>query len=248
MYVDFDDSEDFIQTLKITAVKKLVWNEVIFVEDDAELEKLSQLITKAFFQNELLERDESVTVGKACHNINMIEDHSETAETIFNTLADVSKQTGLGFIINFSSQTDFLGSGLMIPFGDLHFHPELIMNGRRLIADLPDINLNRFCFCLHNQFLVDCSRKDRTLANEVLAHREGLDYWTKFSDAELLEKGLVTFSQVEKSICAEMLDSLNKYFQVDYSVDVVYGLTKQDYEGLCDEVRKQIVERFYTAP
>ena len=40
MYVDFDDSEDFVQTLKITAVKKLVWNEVIFVEDDAELEKL----------------------------------------------------------------------------------------------------------------------------------------------------------------------------------------------------------------
>ena len=232
MYDDFEDSESFFQTLKIIAVKKLVWDEVVFVEDDAEIEKLSQLITKAFFQNELLEKNESVTVGKECHNINLIEDHNKTAETIFNTLSDVSKQTGLGFIINFSSQTDFLGSGLMIPLGDLHFHSELIMDGKRLSTELSDTNLNRFCFCLNNNLLVDCSNKDKTLVNEVLAHKEGLDYWAKFSYEELLAKGLVTYYQAEKSICAEMLDSLSKQFQVDN-------------KDLGADVRNLILERLF---
>jgi len=41
-----------------------------------------------------------------------------------------------------------------------------------------------------------------------------------------------------------MLDSLNKYFQVNYLVDVIYGLTKQDNLGLCDKVRNKVLQRF----
>ena len=132
------DLDDFYQTLKIIPVKKLVWNEVIFVDDAAELKELSEFITVAFYQNELLESDESISVNAACHNINLIENHKETAQTIFDVLTEISQQTGYGFIINFSSQSDFLGSGLMIQFGDLHFHPELILDGRRLINDFQD--------------------------------------------------------------------------------------------------------------
>ena len=238
------DLDDFCQTLKIIPVKKLVWNEVIFIDDAAELKELSELITVAFYQNELLESDEIFSFGKASHNINLIENHKETAQTIFDVFTEISQQTGYGFIINFSSQSDFLGSGLMIPLGELHFHPELILEGRRLINDLPDVNLNRTFFYLSKGFLVDCGRRDKTLVNEVLAHREGLDYWAKFSDEELKQKGLIQFADAEKMICSEMLDSLNKYFHVEYAVDVVYGLTKQDYEGLSIEVRNQILEKW----
>ena len=239
----FDD-DDFYQTLKIIPVKKLVWNEVIFIDDEVELKDLAELITVAFYQNDLLESDEISSFGNASHNINLIENHKETAQTIFDVFTEISQQTGYGFIVNFSSQSDFLGSGLMIPYGDLYFHPELILDGRRLINDFQDVNLNRNFFSLVKNCLVDCGRKDKTLVNEVLAHREGLDYWARFSEEELLEKGLVKFADAEKQICLDMLESLNKYFHVDYSVDVVYGLTKQDYEGLCNNVREKILERF----
>lgn len=236
--------DDFICLVKITAVKKLVWNEVIFVEEKTEVKELSDLIRGAFYQNELLEKDESISVNTVCHNINLIENHKETAQTIFDVLAEISQQTGYGFIVNFSSQTDFLGSGLMLPLGELYFHPEVILEGRRLINDLPDVNLNRLCFSLIKDFLVDCSRKDKTLVNEVLAHREGLDYWAKFSEEELQKKGLVRFTEEEKMICSEMLDSLNKYFQVDFISDEKSGLINQSGQGLSGEVREKILECF----
>ena len=52
------------------------------------------------------------------------------------------------------------------------------------------------------------------------------------------------FDEAERSVCSAMLDSLNKYFQVDYTVDAIYGATKQDNLGLCADVRKKIIERF----
>lgn len=165
-----------MQTFKITPIKKLVWNEVIFLEDKEELKNLSKLITKAFFQNEILESGENFTVEKACHNINLIENHTKIAETIFTVLTEVSKKNTYGFIINFSSQSDFISSGndsgvvIMISLEELHFHPELILDGRCLINDFSNKNLNRSYFSLVNDFLVDCCSKDKTLADEVFPH------------------------------------------------------------------------------
>ena len=52
--------DDFICLVKITAVKKLVWNEVIFVEDMVELDALSAKITELFFNRGIIEKDEVV--------------------------------------------------------------------------------------------------------------------------------------------------------------------------------------------
>lgn len=235
---------DFICLVKITAVKKLVWNEVIFVEDITELDALSEKITELFFKRGIIEKEEVVRLSQRNRNINLIGDHQDTAEEIFSALEDFSKESGLGFIVNFSCQEDFMENGLFISLGDVHFHPELILDGRRLINDFPDANLNRVYLDIYHGLMVDCSTKDKTLVNEVLSHGEGIDYWLQFSDEELVKKGFVYHDQTEKLICKNMLDSLNLYFQVDFTSDSKTGLITQAGEGLNEDVRKKILQRF----
>ena len=237
-------NDDHYQTVKITAVKKLVWNEIEFVHGIEAVELVSSVISQAFFENGLIAKDEKISLGKYFSNLAYWDGHEETADKLCNVLAEVSKKTDLGFIVNYCCWEDFMGNGLFLPLGELHFHPELIMYGKRLINDYPDIRMNRTYFDITHGLLIDCGTRDKTLLNELYAHGEGLDYWTKFSDEELMEKGLVLYEDAEQRVCNEMLDSLKKHFQVDYSVDVIYGNTKQDYEGLCDDVRRQILERF----
>ena len=222
--------DDFICVVKITAVKKLVWNEVLFVDDKAELDALSQKITELFFKKGIIEKDEAINLAKKNHNINLIGSHKDTAEEIFTALEEFSKESGLGFIVNFICQEDFMGSGLFIQLGDVNFHPELILDGRRLINDFPGVNLNRSYFDLLYGLMVNCSKNDKTLVNEVLSHREGLDYWAQFSEEELVKKGLVYHDEAENLICKNMLDFLNG----------------KSSEGLCEEVRIKIIEKFKT--
>ena len=68
---------------------------LFFLKIKRNLKNLSKLITKAFFQNEILESGENFTVEKACHNINLIENHTKIAETIFTVLTEVSKKKRL---------------------------------------------------------------------------------------------------------------------------------------------------------
>ena len=236
--------DDFICVVKITAVKKLVLNEVIFVDDMLELDALSAKITELFFKRGIIEKDESIRFSQRNRNINLIGNHQDTAEEIFTALEDFSKESGLGFIVNFSCQEDFMGNGLFISLGDVHFHPELILDGRRLINDFPDANLNRVYLDIYHDLMVDCSTKDKTLVNKVLSHGEGIDYWLQFSDKELVKKGFVYRDQAEKLICTNMLYSLNLYFQVDFTSDEKSGLINQTGEGLNEDVRKKILQRF----
>lgn len=236
--------DDFICLVKITAVKKLVWNEVIFVDDMVELDALSAKITELFFKRGIIEKYESIRLSQRNRNINLIGNHQDTAEEIFTALEDFSKESGLGFIVNFICQEDFMANGLFISLGDVHFHPELILDGRRLINDFPDANLNRVYLDIYHDLMVDCSTKDKTLVNEVLSHEEGIDYWRQFSDEELVQKGFVYHDQAEKVICTNMLDSLNRYFQVDFTSDAKSGLINQTGEGLNEDVRKKIFERY----
>ncbi len=238
------ETDDFYQMLKITPVIKLTWNEVIFLEDKTELSILSEKITKSFFEKGIIERGEKVEVGEANYNINLIENHKITAEEIFTALEEFSKQNGIGFIVNHRVQEDYFDFGLFLQLGDVHFHPEVILDGKRLVNDFQNKNLNRFCFDLIHGFLVDCAQSDKTLVEEVKAHREGLDYWAQFSDEELIKKGLVSYEQIEKTICNGMLVFLGKYFQMSYNVDVIYGMTKDDYDGIKQDVREKICKRF----
>ena len=243
-YVRLATTDNHYQTVKITVVKKLVWNEVVFLRSWKNVEKVRDIISQAFFENGLIAKDVKIRLGYYFSKLTFWEGHEKTHDKICNVLAEVSKKTDLGFIVNYCCWEDFLGSGVFIPLGELHFHPEMIIYGKRLINDYPDICLNRTYFNISHGLLIDCDTRDKTLVDELLAHGEGLDYWAKFSEEELLKKGLVLYEDAEKKICNEMLDSLNKYFQVDYSVDVIFGLTKQDYEGLCADIRRQVVAKF----
>ena len=237
-------SEDFICVAKITAIKKLVWNEVIFVDDKAELDALSAKITDLFFKKGIIEKDEAINLAKRNRNINLIGDHKDTAEEIFTALEEFSKESGLGILVNFICQEDFLGGGLFISFGDVHFHPELILDGRRLINDFPDVNLNRVYIDLCHGLMVDCSTADKTLVKEVLSHREGIDYWAQFPEEELVKNGFVYHDQAEKLICENLLDSLNRYFHVDFTSDENNCIARHERESLSPEVRAHILERF----
>lgn len=242
------EGKDFYDKIKINAVKKLVWNDVIFVEDKAELESLSEKITNHLRLDGVIPFDKKITVGKffgrAGSYSNSLE-YEEAVARLFNTLAEISKEMKTGFIVNYSRQEDFMdGVGVFIQLGEVNFHPEIIIDGIKLLFTSADgIEENLFYLCAYKDYLAPWTRNS-TLIGEIKKHAEDYQYWENFGDEELLKKDFVHFDRAEQKICASMLDSLNKYFQVNYLVDVIYGLTKQDNLGLCDKVRNKVLQRF----
>ena len=101
------------------------------------------------------------------------------------------------------------------------FHPEVIINGNRLINDFPDIDLNRRYIVLDGWKLVDItySKPDSTPEPESLR-------------------------AVVKKLCSKMLSALDKYFNVDYRVSLVFGTAKSEYTGLAPAVRHALINKF----
>ncbi|MDY4767398.1 MAG: hypothetical protein SO238_03105 [Treponema sp.] len=101
------------------------------------------------------------------------------------------------------------------------FHPEVIINGNRLINDFPDIDLNRRYIVLDGWKLVDITYSKPDSAPEP-----------------------ESLQAVVKKICSKMLSALDKYFNVDYRVSLVFGTAKTEYTGLAPAVRHALINKF----
>ncbi len=65
----------------------------------------------------------------------------KTADALFNALADFSAATKISFLLNYHcAQEEEINAEKKIV---LTFHPEVIIDGKRLINDFTDVDLNR---------------------------------------------------------------------------------------------------------
>ncbi len=247
--IEEKESEDFRDKIKITAVKRLIWNEVVFEEDQEKLDALSKKITNAFRTDGVILYNNAIAVGKPFKRIGSFYtslNHEETFKRLCNALSKISKESKYDFIVNYSRQEDYFegGFGNFMQFGEVKFYPEIIIDGRMLLAtSLDDIEVPLSYLTPYKDYLAPFIPKS-DLITEVRAHSTDDSYWLKLTEEEFLNKGFVHFAQAEKAICLSMLDALKKYFQVDYTVDVIYGITNQDYNGVELPVKNMIAERF----
>ena len=49
---------------------------------------------------------------------------------------------------------------------------------------------------------------------------------------------------VVKKLCSKMLSALDKYFNVDYRVSLVFGTAKSEYTGLAPNIREALIKTF----
>ena len=143
----------------------------------------------------------------------------KTADMLFNALAEFSEKSKISFLVNYHSVEEEEINGEKKPV--ITFHPEVIIDGNRLINDFPDIDLNRRYIVLEGWKLVDIT-------------------YSKPDSAPELE----SLRAVVKKICSKMLSALDKYFNVDYRVSLVFGTAKSEYTGLAPAVRHALINKF----
>ena len=143
----------------------------------------------------------------------------KTADMLFNTLAQFSEKSEISFLVNYHSVEEEEINGEKKPV--ITFHPEVIINGNRLINDFPDIELNRRYIVLEGWKLEDITYSKPDSAPEPEALRA-----------------------VVKKLCSKMLSALDKYFNVDYRVSLVFGTAKSEYTGLAPNIREAPIKTF----
>ena len=55
---------------------------------------------------------------------------------------------------------------------------------------------------------------------------------------------LESLRAVVKKLCSKMLSALDKYFNVDYRVSLVFGTAKSEYTGLAPNIREALIKTF----
>ena len=151
----FGKLDGIYQSVKLTPLKKITADEVEFYSGD---EKMDMDVSLWKFMKD---RDILVAGKKLRMTIAEINKHAllwqgsseRTADGLFNALADFSKKSKINFLVNYHSAEEEEIHGEKKPV--LTFHPEVIIDGKRLINDFPDIDLNRRYIVLEGWKLLD---------------------------------------------------------------------------------------------
>ncbi len=214
---------EIMQSVKLTTIKKITAEEVEFYTSEERFDIYGQLRKFMKGKNILKER-KNLRIGGdfAVPNFRGLlwQGSSEkTADMLFNTLAEFSEKSKISFLVNYHSVEEEEFNGEKRPV--ITFHPEVIINGKRLINDFPDIDLNRRYIVLEGWKLQDItySKPDSTPEPESLR-------------------------SVVKKLCSKMLSALDKYFNVDYRVSLLFGTAKSEYTGLAPAVRHALINKF----
>ena len=214
---------EIMQSVKLTTIKKITAEEVEFYMSEERFDIHGQLRKFMKGKNILKER-KSPRIGGDFVVPNSREllwqgSSEKTADMLFNALAEFSEKTKISFLVNYHSVEEEEFNGEKKPV--ITFHPEVIINGKRLINDFPDIDLNRRYIVLDGWKLVDITYSK----TEVLPEPE-------------------TLRAVVKKLCSKMLSALDKYFNVDYRVSLLFGTAKNEYTGLAPAVRHALINKF----
>ena len=214
---------EIMQSVKLTTIKKITAEEVEFYTSEERFDIHCELRNFMKDKNILKER-KSLRLGGDFVLPNSREllwqgSSEKTADMLFNALAEFSEKTKISFLVNYHSVEEEEINGEKKPI--ITFHPEVIINGKRLINDFPDIDLNRRYIVLDGWKLVDIT----------------------YSKTEALPEP-ETLRAVVKKLCSKMLSALDKYFNVDYRVSLLFGTAKNEYTGLAPAVRHALINKF----
>ena len=214
---------EIMQSVKLTAIKKITAEEVEFYTSEERFDIHCELRNFMKGKNILQER-RSLRLGGDFVLPNSREflwqgASEKTADMLFNALAEFSEKSKISFLINYHSVEEEEINGEKKPV--ITFHPEVIINGKRLINDFPDIDLNRRYIVLEGSKLQDIT----------------------YSKTEALPEP-ETLRAVVKKLCSKMLSALDKYFNVDYRVSLLFGTAKNEYTGLAPAVRHALINKF----
>lgn len=214
---------EIMQSVKLTTIKKITAEEVEFYTSEERFDIHGQLRKFMKGKNILKER-KSLRLGGDFVVPNSREllwqgSSEKTADMLFNALAEFSEKTKISFLVNYHSVEEEEINGEKKPV--ITFQPEVIINGKRLINDFPDIDLNRRYIVLEDWKLVDITYSKTEAPPEP-----------------------ETLRAVVKKLCSKMLSALDKYFNVDYRVSLLFGTAKSEYTGLAPVVRHALINKF----
>ena len=215
--------EGIMQSVRLTPVKTITSDHVDFYSSEERFDIHGQLRKFMKGKNILKER-KTLRLGGDFAVPNSREllwqgSSEKTADMLFNALAEFSEKSKISFLVNYHSVEEEEINGEKKPV--ITFHPEVIINGKRLINDFPDIDLNRRYIVLEGWKLVDIT----------------------YSKTEALPEP-ETLRAVVKKLCSKMLSALDKYFNVDYRVSLLFGTAKNEYTGLAPAVRHALINKF----
>lgn len=214
---------EIMQSVKLTAIKKITAEEVEFYTSEERFDIHGQLRKFMKGKNILKER-KTHRLGGDFVEPNSCEllwqgSSEKTADMLFNALAEFSEKSKISFLVNYHSVEEEEVNGEKKPV--ITFHPEVIINGKRLINDFPDIDLNRRYIVLDGWKLLDIT----------------------YSKTEAIPEP-ETLRAVVKKLCSKMLSALDDYFNVDYRVSLLFGTAKNEYTGLAPAVRHALINKF----
>ncbi len=223
-------NEGIIQSVRLTPIKKITADEIEFYSGDEKM-GIDFALGKFLKDKDILIKGKHLsTGGNFCvRNYRHLLWHGsseKTADSLFNELAAFSKEAKINFLVNYHCVQEEDVNGEKRPV--IIFHPEVIINGKRLINDFPDIDLNRRYIVLGKWQLQDITYR----------HPERPD---KPSDEN---PAPVKLKNAAREICRKMLTALDDYFNVDYRVSLLFGVAKNEYTGLAPDVRKAIINAF----
>ena len=214
---------EIMQSVKLTTIKKITAEEVEFYPSEERFDIHGQLRKFMKGKNILKERKTHRLGGDFVvpnsRELLWQGSSEKTADMLFNALAEFSEKTKISFLVNYHSVEEEEFNGEKKPV--ITFHPEVIINGKRLINDFPDIDLNRRYIVLEGWKLQDIT----------------------YSKTEALPEP-ETLRAVVKKLCSKMLSALDKYFNVDYRVSLLFGTAKNEYTGLAPAVRHALINKF----
>ena len=215
----FGKIEGIYQNVKITPLKNITADEVEFFASEEKFDMYSEFRRFMKDKNILKEGKNLNFSENFCNKLLWQGSSEKTADALFNALADFSVAKKINFLLNYHcAEEEEINAEKKIV---LTFHPEVIINGKRLINDFPDVDLNRRFILLE-----ECKVQDITY----------LDCGVKSEP--------VLFGEACRQVCEKTFASLDKYFNVDYNVSLVFGTAKREYTGLAPEVKKSIMEKF----
>ena len=158
----FGNLDGIYQAVKLTPLKKITADEVEFYPGDERMDINASL--RAFMKDkDLLIEGKSLRTGRSNSRSLLWQGSSEkTSDSLFNALAAFSEKSKINFLVNYHSVEKEEINGEKKPV--ITFHPEFIMDGKRLINDFHDIELNRRYIVLGQWELQDitCIKPDST--------------------------------------------------------------------------------------
>ncbi|MBO4639229.1 MAG: hypothetical protein J5710_05680 [Treponema sp.] len=150
-------NEEIRQYIKITPLEKLSASECVRIRGEKRHE-FDKRLSKFLANKNILVKDKKLVPGKRWDLLIWQGSEEKTLNKLTSALADFSVKENISFLINYSikSSRSDIADGTTITT----FYPEIIMNGKLLIHDFNNPELNRRFLKIDQHMVIDITNKE----------------------------------------------------------------------------------------